>query len=265
MTGNWLDEQEVDQYLGLIGVSRKLPSVEFLTEIIGCTLEYVPFQNLTMLDSDRTVPAIDDIKRLMLSGIGGICTIRNPFIHQLLRKLGFDAKLVASTIMNPDCHITIIVEIEGELWWCDPGNGFPYFSIIRLGDETTKSHPFLDYRLTETDGTWSLEHKNSDGNWFTNYFFKLDFVDFDYFDSMYLRHYTDPSFGPFLTGLRFNKWTDESGVILRDSRATALKETVRLGSASEFENWVDSNSHPLRFENLLGSKRDIHKLWEVIQ
>ena len=30
----------------------------------------------------------------------------------------------------------------------------------------------------------------------------------------------------------------------------------------EFENWVDSNSHPLRFENLLGSKRDIHKPWE---
>ena len=71
MNDNWLDEQEVDQYLGLIGVSRKQPSVEFLTEIIGCTLEYVPFQNLTMLDSDRTVPTIDDIKRLMLSGIGG--------------------------------------------------------------------------------------------------------------------------------------------------------------------------------------------------
>ena len=62
MTGNWLDEQEVDHTLGLL-CQQKLPSVEFLTEIIGCTLEYVPFQNLTMLDSDRTVPAIDDIKR----------------------------------------------------------------------------------------------------------------------------------------------------------------------------------------------------------
>jgi len=265
LSGKWLTNLEVGGYLNLIGVEKTDPDLELLTQIVGRTLEVIPFQNLTMLDNEREIPTKEDIKRLMLSGVGGICTIRNPFIHQLLVELGFDARMVASTIMQPDCHITILVAIEGELWWCDPGNGFPYFSIIRLGDETIQSHPFLSYKLIKSDNRWELQHKNRDGNWFTNYHFNTEFVDFGYFGDMYESHYTDPGFGPFLTGLRVNRWTETGGIILRNCRATNSLTTEILNDVNDFSSWVDNNISPLKLENLLGTRRDVTKLWGVIQ
>lgn len=265
MSEEWLINSEVEEYLNLIGVEPSKPDLKLLRQIIARTLEVVPFQNVTMLDSEREVPTIDDIKLLMLSGVGGICTIRNPFIHQLLCKLGFDARLVASTIMQPDCHITILVSIDDNLWWCDPGNGFPYFSVIRLGDESIHSHPFLSYRLINSGNTWELQHKKENGVWFTNYHFSTRFVEFDYFTEMYEKHYTVPGYGPFLTGLRVNKWTEQHGIILRDYKATNSSNTELLNDVDDFTNWVDNNISPLKLEHLLGTRKDVPKLWSVIQ
>ena len=108
MTNYRVSKIDANAYLNLIGVKKTIPSLELLQEIISKTIKVVPFQNITMLDSDRRRPTFDEINHLMLSGIGGICTIRNPFIHQLLITLGFDAKMVASTMEKPNCHITII-------------------------------------------------------------------------------------------------------------------------------------------------------------
>jgi arylamine N-acetyltransferase len=265
MSEEWLIGSEIDDYLNLIGVIRTKPDLELLRQIVARTLEVIPFQNLTMLDNEREVPTIEDIKRLMLSGVGGICTIRNPFIHQLLRKLGFDARLVASTIMQPDCHITILVSIDDDLWWCDPGNGFPYFSIIRLGDETIHSHPFLSYRLVKSGNTWELQHKKKDGIWFTNHHFNTEFVEFNHFTEMYEKHYTVPEYGPFLTGLRVNLWTELHGAILRDHKATNSTHTKVLNNVDGFIDWVDNNISPLKLEHLLGTRKKISKLWSVIQ
>lgn len=259
-----LTHSEVNDYLRLIAIKRESPSVEFLRKIIRHTLEVIPFQNITMLDSERRVPTEEEIKQLMLSGIGGICTIRNPFIHKLLIELGFDARLVSSTIMNPDCHITIIVAIGNDLWWCDPGNGFPYFDVIRLGDEKVHSHPFLDYRLTKSENKWKLQHKNKQCEWFTNYHFHLSFVNLEFFEEMYFKHYTDPSYGPFLNGLRFNKWTEHGGIILRDETATDSNGSVRLSNEQEFCEWVDKNSSPLNMNDLFGTRKNTSEIWSVI-
>ena len=265
MTDYRLSDSDANAYLDLIGVRKTNPSLQLLQEIISKTIKVIPFQNITMLDSERRRPTFDEINHLMLSGIGGICTVRNPFIHQLLVNLGFDAKMVASTMKQPNCHITIIVSINDALWWCDPGNGFPYFSIIRLGDESVKAHPFLEYRLVDVEGRWEMQHRRNENEWFTNYHFTTEFVDLEYFDEMYNSHYTVPAYGPFLTGLRLNKWTEDDGLILRNNTATNSSHIQILNDEGDFEKWVNQNLSPLSTNDLLGSNKDIAKIWSVIQ
>tara|TARA_Y100000746_G_scaffold138969_1_gene118935 strand:+ start:1452 stop:2249 length:798 start_codon:yes stop_codon:yes gene_type:complete len=264
MTQDWISDSEVDTFLELLDLSRGECNIEFLVQIISKTIERIPFQNLTMLSNTREVPTWEDIKKQMLSAVGGICTVRNPFIHQILLNLGFDAKLVAATIMQPDCHIAIIVRINNEDWWCDPGNGFPYFSLIKLGDESVKSHPFLNYRLVEVNDRWELQHLIGDNDWYTNYHFDLKFVELDYFEHTYLQHYTVPGYGPFLTGIRFNKWSEEDWIILRDKKATTHTMTVELHNEDELNQWIEENIHPIQIDDFFGANSRISKIWEVV-
>ena len=264
MTQDWVSDSEVDRFLELLDLSRGECNLDFLVQIISKTIEKIPFQNLTMLSNTREVPTWDDIKGQMLSAVGGICTVRNPFIHQLLVKLGYDAKLVAATIMQPDCHIAIVVRIDDEDWWCDPGNGFPYFSIIRIGDESVQSHPFLKYRLVEANGRWEIQHLIGNKDWYTNYHFDLNFVELSYFEHTYVQHYTVPGYGPFLTGIRFNKWTEEDWIILRNRQANTRTSTVELHDEDEFKHWIEENIHPIQINDFLGVNSRISKIWEVV-
>ena len=120
-------------------------------------------------------------------------------------------------------------------------------------------HPFLDYRLTKSENKWKLQHKNKQCEWFTNYHFHLSFVNLEFFEEMYFKHYTDPSYGPFLNGLRFNKWTEHGGIILRDETATDSNGSVRLSNEQEFCEWVDKNSSPLNMNDLFGTERILVK------
>jgi arylamine N-acetyltransferase len=151
------------------------------------------------------------------------------------------------------------------LWWCDPGNGFPYLSIIRLGDESVQTHPFLEYRLVYVEDRWEIQHRRDENDWFTNYHFTTEYVDLEYFDEMYNNHYTVPGYGPFLTGLRLNKWTEEHGLILRNDTATNSSHTQILNDEVDFEKWVNKNMSPLSINDLLGTNKDIAKIWSVIQ
>ena len=142
-----LTDDEVSSFLQQIRVERATPSVEFLTNIVSGVTEYVPFQNITMLTGPNHRPSNEWIKREMLDGLGGLCTVRNPFLFALLKALDFEVRFVSSTMLEPDCHISLVVCIEARDWWVDVGNGYPYFSPIMLGDETPKQNWFLSYRL----------------------------------------------------------------------------------------------------------------------
>ena len=258
----WLSDTEVDHFLRLISVERDSPNLDLLSEVITKTLEKIPFQNLTMLSNKGTIPTIKEIKSRMLSGIGGICTIRNPFIHQVLLNLGFDAKLVSATIMQPGCHIAIIVKIGDNSWWCDPGNGFPYFSVIKLGDYTEKIHPFLTYRLIGNGNSWEIQHLKQSGKWLVNYHFKLEFKSFNEFDDIYINHYTVEGYGPFLTGLRYNVWSLDDWTVLRDKRVFLKNNTIELRTIDELKNWMERNTENI--SKLIGSENNLPKLWEVV-
>ena len=232
-----LSEKEVLDYLDRIEVRLQLPSLSLLQDIVVGTLAHLPFQNLSMLSNERIRPSPENICSDMISGLGGLCTVRNPFLYRLLTSLGFKVRFVSATIQKPDCHIVLIVKIDEDDWWVDVGNGYPYQFPIRLGDQEPKSHPFLQYRLISKDDGWSLEHFRND-EWNINYHFSAKGVDYTLFDEMHRLHYSEPGWGPFLTGLRVNRWWDDKFAILRDNLGTSPDGEEILDSPTKISDWI---------------------------
>ena len=55
-----------------------------------------------------------------------------------------------------------------------------------------------------------VEHEfDNSGEWKQNQSFIDQVVPYSFFDHMHELHYTKPNYGPFLSGLRANRWWDE--------------------------------------------------------
>lgn len=234
---NWLSQSQVTEYLDRIEVVPQSPNVSFLEEIISGTLAHLPFQNLSMLTNERFRPSPQKICSDMLSGLGGLCTVRNPFLYHLLMKIGFSVRFVSANMDRKNCHIALIVKIDDDDWWVDVGNGYPYQFPIKLGDESTKIHPFIKYRIVSHEDRWIVEHFRGE-TWETNYIFSSEGVDFSIFDEMYDLHYSKPGWGPFLTGLRVNRWWGDNFAILRDNLATSPDGQEILENPKQIEEWI---------------------------
>lgn len=245
-----LTDSEVASFLQQIHVEQNQPSALFLEQIIAGIVEHVPFQNITMLTGPRQRPSNSWIKREMLNGLGGLCTVRNPFLYCLLKCLGFEVRFVSSTILEPDCHISLVVTIGEEEWWVDVGNGYPYFSPIRLGDESPKSNWFFQYRLVPNEDRYEVQHAFAEEEWAVNHHFSPKGVDFSVFDYMHEMHYTQPGWGPFLTGLRVNRFWAEGGAILKDHRATSPSGKEELVELDKIYSWLKQWFSPSFWDNI---------------
>lgn len=234
-----LSRVEVNSFLKRINLVRSEPSLEFLTEIVENIISNLPFQNLSMLSDENIRPSMVKIKNDMLSGLGGLCTVRNPFLFCLLKSLGFEVSFVSSTMIEPDCHISLVVNL-GSDYWVDIGNGYPYFEPIKLGDRTEVHNWFFSYRLAEKDGIYSVQHfSKSRKEWVENHSFENIPVSYSQFDRMHDLHYRVPGWGPFLTGIRVNRFWKNGGVILRDFLATDPNGQSELKKNEELLEWLE--------------------------
>ena len=241
------------------------------TIVRGC-MEYVPFQNVTMLTRvgdgiDHRPPTLGQIIDDMVTGLGGLCTTRNPFLFLLLKALEFQHVRFVSATMTPlaspkleHAHIALLVRIGLSDYWVDIANGFPYMKPIALDKDCSEviEHPFVNTRLvrrgTQADNAiWVVQHlfhsaeqpRCFDDSWIDNYFFAPTPVDYATgFASMHTNHYNlHANYGPFLKYLRLNMWSATAGILLRDNKLKfingqqclqAIKsKTLNLWDASE--------------------------------
>ena len=230
---------EAREYLHLIKVKPAQSSVNFLRDIIKGTLTTIPFNNLAMLTRPKIAPTKKEIKKDMLTGLGGLCTTINPFLCALLHQLGFKVNLLSASIMKPDSHIVLMVNIANLDYWVDLGNGFPYLEPLPLINKAEASHPFLKWRLIKQNDEWHVQHCLShDPTWRTNQIFLPIPRNYSFFSQMRKDHYSIPDYGPFLTGIRINRWHDNGGVLMRDQFAWSIpgkKEHVNFEQAT---NWI---------------------------
>ncbi len=226
LTG-WLTERDVAAFHALLESPISAPSKPALTALIRRLLARVPFQNLCMLAGPRRAPTRAEIRDDMLSGRGGPCGHMNPFFAALLHELGYRVALVAGTMQQPDCHIAMLVTLGGERLWVDVGNAFPYLEPIALGDPQPRRHPLLDHRLCALDGArWRIEHRRPGSpTWTRNYEFSVAPRTIESFETMIESHYRQPSYGPFLRGLRAVRFPSaDAAVVVRDRTVRVIDD-----------------------------------------
>jgi arylamine N-acetyltransferase len=127
-----------DHYLKILNVTRKKPSIEYLTELLTSHIIRIPFENISKLyyyytKGLRTIPDFD----LYLAGIehnkfGGTCYSNNYYFNQLLIHLGFEAWLCGADMNAPDVHIVNVVIFGNKKYLADVGYGAPFFNPIPL-------------------------------------------------------------------------------------------------------------------------------------
>lgn len=198
-----LSRVEVKAFMARIGV--RLPAykhldawkqaetnadLDLLKRIVKGTMTRIPFQNFSMLTEERKRPSPQKIIDDMLpGGLGGLCTVRNPFLYLILKALHYKVSFISGTTFQlriggasearvpvPDSHIALLVHVGDDHYWVDVGNGYPYLEPFRLGDAGVVEHPFMKYRVVEISEGGSrrlhVQHqKASDNSWSSNYTF----------------------------------------------------------------------------------------------
>jgi arylamine N-acetyltransferase len=251
-----ISNEQSQSFLSSLGIIDVEHSSSGLQVLIRSALENVPFTNIMMLVRPKRSPTHHEIIDDMVSLKGGPCGHYNPFMNEVLRHQGFDSNLVAGWIDGKLSHMAIIVNLNGEEWWADFGNGHPYLSPIKLGSKKVKCHAGLSYRIMmNPDGSYSLEHRLPNlKDYKENYRFTTDAVPFSFFDKMVESHYTIPGFGPFLGGVRFIRFPEGEMFAVRDDvlmiTTAGMLAKEKIGSVEEMERIISTGfkqaTYPLR-------------------
>jgi arylamine N-acetyltransferase len=181
-----------------------------------------------MLARSGRAPTRDEILGDMRSRRGGPCNVLNPFFAALLAQLGYDVVLVSGSMAQPDCHIALLVGLEGRSYWLDAGNGHPYLDAVELGDEAPRIHAGLTFRLAARGpDTHAVEHALAgSAGWKTSYTFTAAPRPLRFFRAMITQHHIEPGFGPFLTGLRIIRYPGGALTAIRDDVLLAGREAI---------------------------------------
>src|SRR4051812_13602056 len=114
--GTWVSEDEANKFLNYLGILPLgiEPCYRFLQQITETIVTQLPFHNLFLLTRPPAAPTPTEIREDMLSYKGGPCGTMNTFLGALLRVKGFEVDLVSATIMEPDCHLGLLVRINND-------------------------------------------------------------------------------------------------------------------------------------------------------
>ncbi|MEP7124429.1 MAG: arylamine N-acetyltransferase [Byssovorax sp.] len=242
----WLSRAEAEAFAGWLGVGLAAPSFPTLRALLEAYLGRVPFQNVLMLARSGRAPTLDEIKGDMRRRRGGPCNVLNPFFAALLAQLGYDVELVSGSMAQPDCHIALLVRLDGRVAWIDAGNGHPYLEPIELGDEAPRIHAGLTFRLAaRAAAAHAVEHLvPATPQWRTSYTFTAVPRPLRFFTTMIAQHHREPGFGPFLTGLRIIRYPGGALTAIRDDVLMLGREeigTTRLADRAALLRAIDAH------------------------
>jgi arylamine N-acetyltransferase len=127
----------VDRYLRLLGVGRKEPSLNALSELVFAHLTGVPFENISKLyrwkNGQTTLPTLPQfLDGIEQCNFGGTCYCNNFHFYTLLAELQYEIKLCAADMSAPDVHMVSVVRIAGHEYLVDAGYAAPFLVPIPL-------------------------------------------------------------------------------------------------------------------------------------
>ena len=159
-----MDADWVQRYLNLIGVERAEPSRAALSALTGAHVRAVTFENVTALLRRAAhpvgpVPALDfdTLLRNWETGRGGgVCFEIAGMFGRLLERLGYDVVSVLGQISFPGSHQALVVNLDGDRWLVDVGNGrrFSSRSLLDRTIEMRRAGLAYRFRRGETEASW---------------------------------------------------------------------------------------------------------------
>jgi N-hydroxyarylamine O-acetyltransferase len=201
-----LSENEINIFFEVVHLNKSLKrvSLDFLNELIISVAEYIPWQNVTMIENNiGYIPTFDDIKTNMLLGKGGICLDINRFMFYLLKEIGFEVQYILCGRRNAEKrHIAIIVYFDKEPYFVDFGDAQLYYRALKLNDTRRLRRSTIEYQIQNIDEEYHLMIRKN-GGWKVHYLFNLQKcseVDFSVFIKKY---YSNIYFGPFWKAVHF--------------------------------------------------------------
>lgn len=174
---------DLEQYLDRIDYTGPVaPTVETLRRLHYHHLMAVPFENLDIHYGHPIVLNIDRIyKKIVCDRRGGFCYELNGLFSELLRQLGFKAKIVSARVFENDKgeyspeydHLALLVDIDGTAWLTDVGFGEFIRTPLNIDSEAEQEDFNGVYRVKRGKNSYLvIEHKVSPEGWKPEYKFK---------------------------------------------------------------------------------------------
>lgn len=237
----------IEKYLRRIGIERNEvePTLDNLKFLQRRHLLSVPFENLDIhrrreivLDTKKFYRKIVEEKR------GGFCYELNGLFRELLKKLGFQTKVISARVSNGNDfgaeydHLAIIAQIGAEEFLTDVG----------FGDFSAEPLKFvLDAEQTDQNGVFLIKKrgdeyfevvKKDDSAWKIEYIFKDLERDLEEFAGMCRFHQTSPE-SHFTRGKVCSIMTEAGRKTLTDKRFIETiggeKRETAVNSEDEFD------------------------------
>jgi len=154
----------MDEYLALLGVPRRAPSLEYLFELHRAHVSRIPYTNVQIMrGTPASIEPLDAVGQI-LDGNGGYCFHLNGAFSWLLRELGFAITLhrgfayrhgVTSTDLN---HLALLAhDLDDRVWFVDAGLGDALYEPLPLAAGHYRQGPFV-YALDFAGGRWRFTH-----------------------------------------------------------------------------------------------------------
>lgn len=136
---------DVNRYLSKIGVQKKEPTFQYLSELTLGHILSVPVENLFIHYANKVRLDIDDLfDHLIKNNRGGNHLHLNVLFNHLLTALGFDAYLISarkSQTDKPHSNVLSIVQLDGHKYLADVASA----SHLRQPILLTSNQPSLDF------------------------------------------------------------------------------------------------------------------------
>src|SRR3954452_15994453 len=137
------------RYLDLLGIDVPAPKLEGLRAITSVHPRRVPFENISSILRRRDRGVRGPVPPLDLDVLleawcarrgGGVCFEVASMVDRLLVELGYRTRLVLAQITFPGSHQATLVELDGQRFLVDVGNGAPFLEPIPLDGEFELHH-----------------------------------------------------------------------------------------------------------------------------
>jgi N-hydroxyarylamine O-acetyltransferase len=140
----------------------------------------IPFENLDIHYNRKINLSLTDIyQKIIKEKRGGFCYELNGLFHDLLRQIGFDAKLISARVFVRDNeyspeydHLAIIVNVENSEFLVDVGFGKFSLEPLKLEMGQMISDSFGKFQFDKYDKDYYRINEIKDNNLLPQYIFK---------------------------------------------------------------------------------------------